>query len=183
MKDIEIKKGEVFLEVKDFNDYMISNYGRVLSLPKKINQKKGSYKYTDRKILNPSVNEKGYHSIRLYRNGRQYTFRVHRLVYSTFINDIPKGYELNHLDCNKANNSISNLEICTRQENMDHAVREGRIKGKKGTFNPSSKFTNSQVKLIGREYSNGISIRSLSEKYNVNWYTIQRIVKNKTYVI
>jgi hydroxymethylpyrimidine pyrophosphatase-like HAD family hydrolase len=183
MKDIEIKKGEVFLEVKDFNDYMISNYGRVLSLPKKINQKKGSYKYTDRKILNPSVNEKGYHHIRLYKNGKQYTFRVHRLVYSTFVNKIPNGYEINHLDCDKSNNSISNLEICTRQENMNHAVKEGRIKGKKGSSNHFSKFTSSQVKLIRHEYSKGISIRELSENYNVNWCTIQRIVKNKTYVI
>lgn len=50
-------------------------------------------------------------------------FYIHRLVYEHFIWNIPFGFEINHIDWNKLNNSISNLECCTHSDNMLHAYK------------------------------------------------------------
>lgn len=66
-----------------------------------------------------------YKVIRLRKDGNSKTQYVHRLVAQTFIpNPENKGY-VNHIDCNKMNNSIENLEWCTRQENERHAWEHG----------------------------------------------------------
>jgi hypothetical protein len=118
---------EKWIECKDFLDYMVSDFGRVMSLPKTVKQPNGGYKTTKRKIIKPSITDKGYYHVRLYKNGKQINWRLHRLVYSSFIGEIGE-LEINHKDCVKSNNSLHNLETCTRQENMDHAVRNGRLK-------------------------------------------------------
>lgn len=52
---------------------------------------------------------------------------VHRLVWELFKGEIPEGYEINHIDGNKANNKLSNLELVTRQENCAEKIRCRRL--------------------------------------------------------
>lgn len=61
---------------------------------------------------------KRYLEVMLSKNGKQKHFYVHRLVASHFIGAIPDGMEVNHIDHDKMNNHVSNLEICTPSENM-----------------------------------------------------------------
>lgn len=58
-------------------------------------------------------------------NNEQVTKRVHRLVADSFYDGEHDGLDVNHIDGNKTNNHISNLEFCTRSENLNHAFQHG----------------------------------------------------------
>ena len=64
------------------------------------------------------------------KNDKMYSRRVHRLVANAFIKNTKNYKEVNHIDGNKKNNKVENLEWCNRSQNMQHAVRLG-LKPKK----------------------------------------------------
>lgn len=70
---------------------------------------------------------KGYVRVRLFKNGRFKTFRVHRLVAMTYLPNPLRKREVNHKDNNKLHNHVSNLEWVTSAENFRHAVDNGHI--------------------------------------------------------
>lgn len=99
---------EVWKDIKGYEGlYQISNFGRVKSFKKNKNGK-----------IKSTINDKGsYLSVGLCGGERkQYNPRIHRLVAEHFIGDIPKGYEVHHIDGNKQNNRVDNLKIVTKQE-------------------------------------------------------------------
>lgn len=76
------------------------------------------------KILKPHI-QHGYETVVLYRNKKCKTFGVHRLVAMAFL-DNPNSYEqVNHIDGNKCNNNVNNLEWCTAKQNTHHAINNG----------------------------------------------------------
>lgn len=77
------------------------------------------------RILRPGKNPKGYSIVSLYHDGVQCTKKVHRLVADAFYGETNNGLEINHIDGNKSNNSISNLERCTGSRNIQHAYDSG----------------------------------------------------------
>ena len=81
----------------------------------------------------------GYYTVCLFRNGNQKTYYIHRLIANNFIKN-PNNYnEVNHIDGNKQNNSINNLEWCTHKHNMQEAHDNGLVKETYGKDNPISK--------------------------------------------
>lgn len=109
--------------IKGFPMYLITEDGNVYSLFRK-------------RYLSPANNGIGYLFVRLRKEGRFYTKYLHRLVAENFIpnpNNLP---QVNHIDCNKSNCNISNLEWVTEKENMKHAVINGRLKNRYGRKNP-----------------------------------------------
>lgn len=96
---------EIWLDVKDHPKYEVSNYGNIR------NKRTG-------KILKQILNRPGGY-LRVGMDGKhQY---VHRIVADTFFDGNHAGIDVNHIDGNKRNNHISNLEWCTRKENIQHA--------------------------------------------------------------
>lgn len=96
---------ERWKNINNFEQYLISNMGRVFSIKSK-------------KIMIPTRDKKGYLRISFYSNGKSYTRKIHRLVAEAFIenpNDLP---EVNHKDENKENNMIGNLEWCSKRYNV-----------------------------------------------------------------
>lgn len=111
---------EIWKDIEGYEGlYQVSNLGRVKS-----NLRKG-------RILKPSTTHDGYYNLTLSKNGQLKTYRVHRLVCSAFISNPLNKSEVNHIDGNKKNNSIENLEWCTRSENAKHAHKTGLNSGKK----------------------------------------------------
>ena len=101
-----------WLVIEDFPNYEVNNYGEVR------NRKTG-------RILKQQINEKGYHTVTLYKDYIPYNQRVHRLVANAFYDGDHDGLDVNHIDGNKSNNHLSNLEICTRKHNIIHAFSTG----------------------------------------------------------
>lgn len=104
--------------------YQVSSLGRLKRLPKSFtktfqNKTKTQTQHVDlvEHILNPGINKKGYKEVRLY--GKM--IRLHRLIAETFIpNPNPTYYnQINHIDGDKANNNVSNLEWCTNRYNCE----------------------------------------------------------------
>ena len=107
------KKQEVFKSVKGFEgDYAISEKGEIFSLKRN-------------KIMTCHPNGDGYPSVKLCVNGVASTQQVHTLMALTFLGERPTGYVIDHIDENKLNFHIDNLQYITQSENClkSHAYR------------------------------------------------------------
>lgn len=99
--------GEKWVEIKGFDGYYVSCFGRIWSR----NSNKPRF-------LSVHADSCGYFHVTLYKNKKRYSRLVHRLVAEAYI-DNPNGYkEVNHIDENKGNNRADNLEWCTRKYNI-----------------------------------------------------------------
>ena len=101
--------------------YQVSNLGRIKSLERIINNPwKGLLRtrLVKEKIRKLPLCNNGYPTVRL-SNGKGKTFKVHGIVGKTFLGK--SNLEINHIDCDKTNNSINNLEYVTRGENIKHS--------------------------------------------------------------
>lgn len=107
---------EVWKTIKDYeNLYEVSNHGRVRSLKRAT---------TSGKVLKQYVNPKnGYCYVTLSKDNVRIGKRVHKLVMGAFSGEC--NLQINHLDGNKTNNCLDNLEYCTASENMIHAYQMG----------------------------------------------------------
>ena len=77
------------------------------------------------RILKTNINQRGYETVCLHNKGKQINARVHRIVADSFYDGDHSGYDVNHIDGNKTNNAVNNLEWCTRKENIEHAYKTG----------------------------------------------------------
>ena len=100
---------------RDFTKYEVFENGLIWS-------------YSHKKFLKPQTNNKGYKQVYLSDNeGNIKMYKVHRIVYESVTGKpIPEGLEVNHLDENKANNHISNLNLMTHKENVNFGTRNSR---------------------------------------------------------
>lgn len=112
--------GEIWKDAIGYEGlYMVSNFGRVKSLPKLSNNKRY---ITEEKILSPRVcgTQREYLAVALHKNEKTKQCKIHRLVAMAFIPN-PEGYnEINHKDENKGNNMVDNLEWCSRSYNVNY---------------------------------------------------------------
>lgn len=123
-----------------------------------------------KRILKEFVGTDGY--LRTQFNGK--TQSVHRVVASAYLPNI-EGYEqVNHKDGNKTNNHVSNLEWCTRAQNMKHAYTMG-LKNSDGENNGRHKLTWQDVEYIRAHYKRGdtnFGAQALARQFNVARQTI-----------
>lgn len=85
----------------------------------------GRIKARSGKIIRPYDNGVGYLTVHLYKNGERHTRKIHRLVAEAFISNPERKPQVNHIDGNKANNHVDNLEWATQSENMRHSYSNG----------------------------------------------------------
>ena len=110
---------EVWIDIKGYEGlYQISNYGRVKSLQRVT----VDGKHIKEKLLKSGLNKPNYKFVILRKNGVSYNNMIHRLVAEHFISNPNNLREVNHIDGNKHNNHISNLEWVSSSENRQHAM-------------------------------------------------------------
>ena len=102
---------DIFISIIEKTKYMISSNGRIL------NMKSG-------KFIKPHFDGK-YYNVRLSIKGIVYSYKIHRLVASAFIPNLNNKKEINHINGDKSDNSISNLEWVSPSENCIKAVLTG----------------------------------------------------------
>ena len=126
---------EIWKEIKDYEGlYEVSNKGQVRSLDHLVPCKGGKTRMVKGKIRTPQYNRKRYSIVVLSKDNKLKTFTVHQLVAQAFILNFQKGTELNHIDGNPKNPSLTNLEVSNHSHNQLHAVRIG-LKPKQGVSN------------------------------------------------
>ena len=112
---------EVWKDVVGFEGlYQVSNFGRVKSLAKKAGKSS-----RDERIKTPIICCSGYAKVNTCKNNDQKQISIHRLVAEAFIPNPENKPCVNHIDGNKLNNHVDNLEWCTQKENVQHAIEHG----------------------------------------------------------
>lgn len=152
--NINLLDGEVFKEHPVYKSYLVSNMGRIVGA-------KGN-------LLNASKSSSGYMIIGFYGDKQQKTTSVHRAVVETFVGEIPKNKNIDHIDGIKHNNKLSNLEIVTRSENQKRAYKLGLVTGCKGASNGGSILTNAQIFEIYDMVIDGKSNDEIGTHYRVH---------------
>lgn len=154
----------MWVKVKDFPEYELSDLGEVKRV------KTG-------RVLKYSTASKGYYIVALCRPGTIKKVYIHRLVAIHFIdNPINKPF-VNHVNGNKKDNSIENLEWSTPKENIQHAYKTGLVP-ETHKLN-GAKLTVPQVHEI--RLISGITQKEIAKLYNVSTTTIGSVKLNKTF--
>lgn len=116
---------EIWKVFPEFDFIEVSNLGRVRTKDRYVQVKGQGKRLIRGRILKQSPDHGGYLMVRFNVNGKLINRKVHRMVAITFIKN-PHNYpEVNHLDCNRKNNSVSNLEWCTSQQNTAYKEKYG----------------------------------------------------------
>ena len=146
----------------------------------KINKQGDVYSFITNKILIHNKNTRGYHYVRLCKNKEQKNNLIHRLVAEAFILNQNSKEEVNHIDGDKNNNAMSNLEWCTSQENKSHAWSTGLCKSE--MYKIPKKLTKSIVDDIRLMSAMKVRGNKIAEKYNVSPTMISYIINNKQWI-
>lgn len=142
---------EIFKDIKGYEGfYQISNKGRVRSLNRYKYNHQGQQEVKE-KILKPFICN-GYYKVRLQKDGHAKKFYIHRLVASEFLDlrGYSTKYQVDHIDNNRLNNDVDNLQIITQAENIKKQMLN--------MLNNFDKYKDNNVKTIIKSYegaSNG----------------------------
>lgn len=164
-----INMEEIWKKIKGYPDYYVSNFGRV----------KSYYGRTNGEVLQGHLVNSGYKTVALYTAPKTSTRKsIHRLVAEAFIPNPENKPQVNHIDGDRFNNAVTNLEWVTCSENTQHAYdKELESKGE-GRYN--AKLTWDIVNEI-RENPEGRRPIHFARKYGVSKSLITRVRKYKTW--
>ena len=160
-----------FTKINSLSNYCINEYGFILNI-------------RTRGEVVPSISKKGYLQACLTNKN---TYSVHRLVALTFIENEENKPEVNHVDGNKLNNHISNLEWCTTQENLEHKRFNNLGKTLKaklsatGINNSQAKLDEEDVILIRTNCATKEDIKRFSKELDVSIATIYDIKNRRSW--
>lgn len=171
MKNIHVlPTSEVWKDIKDYEGiYQVSNFGNVKSLGNSFSRKE--------RLLKLSHQSKGYLTVVLQKNATRKMVLTHRLVAEHFIDNTESKPQVNHINGDKTDNIVENLEWVSHRENLDHAIKNNLTL--KGEENRNSKLKDVDVIKIYSLLQKGTTTKELSESYNVSYSTIDSIRTNR----
>lgn len=173
---------EIWKDIKRFEGiYQVSNLGRVKSLY----GWNGKEYYKRELILKPYINGRNYLTVCLSNfktKAKSKHAYIHRLVAEAFIPNPLNLKQINHLDFDKTNNCITNLEWCTQQENLNHYRKSRYCKSveenkHKKLVNKTLNFIYNNKDIVIHEYYNSKSVDDVSKKLNIGRDRISDILK------
>jgi hypothetical protein len=155
---------EEWRPIVDFPNYSISNFGRVAN--------------SRGKLLAIQFNEyNGYYQVALWRYNKGHARTIHRLVATAFIDIIPGSNDVNHMDGDKSNNFVGNLEWTTRSENQLHAFRTGLNKTVRVRCVETNEIFNSVTECANRLNIGRTTVSNYihGHKKSANGYTFELV--------
>ncbi len=159
-------------EIEGFEDYLIGSDGIVKSKQRKICRFNGRIiheKTINERYLKPALSGSGYAFVCLRKNNRHHNKRIHVLVAEAFISKRPIGLVINHIDRNKLNNDIENLEYVSMQKNTQyHYIGNGKSIGR---------VPITDIPGIIKRVENGCSVYKIANEYNVTRNDISVLCK------
>lgn len=145
---------ETFVEIEGFEKYEVSNLGKVRNI------KSG-------RVLKTSLNNNGYLRLFLCENNKRKNLYLHRIIATAFIDNPNEKPCVNHIDENKLNNDLSNLEWCTVRENLIHGTRTKRAAEKCFKkviqLDLNDNVLNEFESMKQAEQKTGVSVRRISD--------------------
>jgi hypothetical protein len=145
---------EVWKDVPNYEGiYQVSNYGNVKSLGRVLKNRWGNY-FKSERLITPKKNSGGYLWVKLC-NGKEDCRAVHRLVMLCFVGD--SNLIVNHIDSNKENNNLDNLEYCQHRENITHYAKTAKSTSKYMgvSWDSTRKKWSSKIKVNGKTVNLG----------------------------
>ena len=148
-------------KIQGFENYQVDELGQVWSLPKKT--RKGTRLI--KALRHPKT---GYMYLDLCKDGKVKKFTVHRLVALAYLPNTENKPQVNHINGDKTDNRLENLEWCTRSENQKHSIDIG-LRTTKGVKNSQCKLNEEEVIYIKNSDEKG---KILAKKFNISHSTI-----------
>lgn len=154
-------------KIENYENYWIYSNGSI-------------YNEKTKKFLKPRLTNSGYMYVSLCKHSKYKLYYIHRLVAHYFITSEHEGLEVNHIDGNKSNNDVSNLEWVSHRYNIEHGVKNGLI-SYKPEDNYMAKLNWDIIKNI-RENYNCFQSAYFAKKYNISTALVSMIIHNKVWV-
>jgi hypothetical protein len=158
--------------------YEVSTKGRVRSVDRPV-LFHGQYSIRRGKDMAITRNSKGAMTVVICNNGSRKTTAVHRMVAEIFLDNPENKLQVNHIDGDRSNNSIENLEWNTPGENQDHAYQTGLKRC--GEVHPNAKLTAREIPQIRDLIFYGYSYSEVALMYDVTHGTIRSIGVGKNW--
>lgn len=172
---------EIWKDIKGYEGlYQISNLGMVKRIKRNlyVNAYNKSIVINAEKILKLNHVKSGYIFITLTANNTKRTLKVHRLVAEAFIPNPENKPEVNHINGDKCDNRVENLEWCTHAENMNHASKNNLLHIQSGNNNGNCKKIN-QYTLDNKLIKKWHSIYEITKETGFERHSITRCCTNK----
>lgn len=170
---------EVWKKIPETDYYYVSNYGNVKSVNRKITDSIGRTRTIKGKFHSTkTISNAGYNQFSIRIKNKVKTFDLHRIVALLFLKKEPHQNSVNHIDGNKRNNTVLNLEWCTPSENNTHALDNG-LKSYGGLCS-YSKLTNKEFKEIFELATEGVfSQKQIASLYGISKGNVSKIKTGK----
>lgn len=155
-------------------DYLVREDGKIFSTnrlnkdgtPKEIKQRLDKY---------------GYYVITYGTENNRKCKTVHRIIGETFMPNDDENLEIDHIDNNKLNNNLSNLQWVTHHDNASKIPFERRSICRKGSKNGRAKLNEQMVSEIRRMYKNGVSKKQICSQYPCSFSNLDNIINYKSW--
>lgn len=171
--------GEIWKDIEGYEGiYQVSNLGRVKSIARKVKYSRGNhsyYQYQQERLLSANQKSNGYLECSLYKDSKRTHKYIHRLVADAFIDNPNNLPVVNHIDEDKQNNKVDNLEWCTVSYNNTYGTRIDR-KVKNTDYRKNSR------KIIGEKNNIRIvfySIVAAKKITNINRSSIESVLSGR----
>jgi len=139
------------------------------------------------KFMKPRRKRGGYMVAHLCKDGKDRDLIVHRLVWTAFCGEVPDGLEINHKNGQKDDNTLENLEVVTKSENMIHAYEvlgwrpSPHRNFARGSRTGNAKLTEAEIPEILRLHRSGLKNTEIAQMFNVSAVLIGLVVRRKAW--